>query len=609
MDIDEDSIMVIDDSYACFDAIVSTKEGCKAMIEQGAFEKLTVVYVEELFKHDVALKLLSVLVNQNEGFWQEERVLCFHQILHRLSYEFYRDSGENKAMLCGYLARFLLNAPEIKKQDIVRRDWAKITLKGISDILSSKVNQSLRDPALHCAARLLELQGLEWSLSVGDVPKQFLLLLVNLACVEIRMKLEERTLAEAMTGGELLMSCYTIVELFISFMVTTPFSQFDDKQRDQVFCALKGAVNAVLEFFSHIVPSLTDNPFNSEDPVTHFLCASLRIVGAWFAEETSALNVNLELVPFYLNICKSLFQQKRANPSISLDPMRFMLPGFCHMIVEDDCRKILLQEKLHEILYEYLVYHWEAFYKWAEKQPNAPSDWLHRETEDESDEKQPLSHDSEAALCLICSILMNICVVQPQLVTEELVFSQLLKFCFLRIPELSKKTSHVVLFGNLAVLGLMVLRYHTWKVREGDSTVLKYIQGVLGFLWDAHNTEESAEARALVIAIRYKKYWPDLAELWFLGMQNLSNVLPNIPWVTDFIMDSGWPQEILKMLARIDKRGLDGATRQAYEDFLVCLARTSPKVVAVLHQNGVKTVCRNHTMKQLLQVVENIRTT
>ena len=66
------------------------------------------------------------------------------------------------------------------------------------------------------------------------------------------------------------------------------------------------------------------------------------------------------------------------------------------------------------------------------------------------------------------------------------------------------------------------------------------------FLWDAHNCEEAREEQELVVSTPYIEHWNDLIDLWFLGMQVLSNVLQQVPWVIDFIVDSGWAQEIVR---------------------------------------------------------------
>ena len=96
-------------------------------------------------------------------------------------------------------------------------------------------------------------------------------------------------------------------------------------------------------------------------------------------------------------------------------------------------------------------------------------------------------------------------------------------------------------------------------------------QAVVRFLWDAHNCEEAREEEELVVSTPYIEHWNELIDLWYLGMQVaslftthniwnikssyvclnikiqvLSNVLAVVPWVIDFIVDSGWAQEIVR---------------------------------------------------------------
>ena len=49
------------------------------------------------------------------------------------------------------------------------------------------------------------------------------------------------------------------------------------------------------------------------------------------------------------------------------------------------------------------------------------------------------------------------------------------------------------------------------------------------FLWDAHNCEESLSEDELGISANYLDYWNDLNDLWFLGMQVLNSLMPQVP--------------------------------------------------------------------------------
>ena len=83
-----------------------------------------------------------------------------------------------------------------------------------------------------------------------------------------------------------------------------------------------------------------------------------------------------------------------------------------------------------------------------------------------------------------------------------------------------------------------------------------------------------------------------------------------VPWVIDFIVDSGWAQEIVRCdilsnyriqswigplfrtLGKVKTTGIERGTLSAFEDFLCALIRGSFDVTDVLKDNGVIIVCQ-----------------
>ena len=77
----------------------------------------------------------------------------------------------------------------------------------------------------------------------------------------------------------------------------------------------------------------------------------------------------------------------------------------------------------------------------------------------------------------------------------------------------------LVLYGNLGVLGLLILQKHSRRPKSTDYSIFRFIQAVVRFLWDAHNCEEAREEEELVVSTPYIEHWNDLIDLWYLGMQ------------------------------------------------------------------------------------------
>merc|ERR1712071_228786 len=84
------------------------------------------------------------------------------------------------------------------------------------------------------------------------------------------------------------------------------------------------------------------------DKKTQFIVASIRILGAWLAEESSSMKEEVcNVLPYIISICSRLFQERQKGSTDVGDPLRFMLPAFCHLAAENASRKIMLKENVH----------------------------------------------------------------------------------------------------------------------------------------------------------------------------------------------------------------------------------------------------------------------
>jgi len=294
------------------------------------------------------------------------------------------------------------------------------------------------------------------------------------------------------------------------------------------------------------------------------------------------------------------------SDQVTPDTLRFLLPALCHLIAEEKSRQILLDMKIQEILYTYLSYHWtifDSYKKWLEEQAEA---------EDDADVAEPFYMidnakfemvNSKYAMTTICNILMNLVVLENKFVEEAHIFFHLLKFIMNTLPSLENNGEVIVLYGNLAVLGLLILQKHSRRPKSTDYSIFRYVQAVVRFLWDAHNCEEAREEEELVVSTPYIEHWNELIDLWYLGMQVLSNVLAVVPWVIDFIVDSGWAQEIVRTLGKVRTSGVERGTLSAFEDFLCALVKGSQDVNEVLKDNGVVQICQAHQLKELSSAI------
>jgi len=634
----EDNLLLVHDAYQVIMAIVSTKKGRQSFIQNRGIHFLCEITIKQTFQAEDALKLLlNILTIEGHKCWAyHSGPEDFNNLLMKFCREFSILHDDQKFELCDVIRTILRSFP---KNNFDEEPWLTLLQKGLHDILFSKISKKQRDPAMQLVASVIEVSDFEWCLTDNKETQEkgrFFLIILNLATIEVIMHLEEQSLDEIMENSELLVSCYYIIESAVAYMASDRLLQLDQRQRGQLYTALKNGFSSILGFLQELSVTLQEQTHHLENhQKKYFVSATIRILGAWLSEETMAMREEVcEILPFILRLSNETFEfQKltklsalpgrglrgatdfsdlietssatilyKPGENITPDTLRFLLPALCHLIVEEKSRQILLDMKIQEILYTYLSYHWtvfDSYKKWLDEQAEA---------EDDADVAEPFyiidnakfeMVNSKYAMTTICNILMNLVVLEYKVVEEAHIFYHLLKFIMNTLPSLENNGEALVLYGNLGVLGLLILQKHSRRPKSTDYSIFRFIQAVVRFLWDAHNCEEAREEEELVVSTPYIEHWNDLIDLWYLGMQVLSNVLGVIPWVIDFIVDSGWAQEIVRTLGKVKTTGIERGTLSAFEDFLCALIRGSFDVTDVLKDNGVISVCQQHQLKDL----------
>lgn len=415
----------------------------------------------------------------------------------------------------------------------------------------------------------------------------------------------------------MLSSCFTILEISIAYIATDTLD-LEEKEKHQTFTALKGAFSAVI----NVLKSLSDSKKTLETKDKYFVCLMLMALSAFLVLETSAMKPAVNnILPFALQIANESFYAYRAryiaenvkseataiitnDPLSSVDVLRAFLPALCHIAVDDKGRAVLLKIKQEEVLQECLAFHWSiAHYK----KPLIPKS--ERCKPRGPDPEIPASRlkkmiDSRGAIISICNTFMNLCVLEEHYVKDSPLFFTLMKFVFDNLPELKNNHENLVVYGNMAVLGLLLLKLKTAYIKKNDFSICRYIQSTIRFLWDAYTVDENSNSSRfalgqLVVTMTYKEAWMELQELWFLGMQNLSGILTLVPWISEFAIESGWAEGIIDMLVKIKPGTLPTNVKYAYEDLLCRLIDANTDLATTLKKKDAITACRGHKFMEL----------
>ncbi|EZA59168.1 neurochondrin homolog [Ooceraea biroi] len=623
-DAPDDMLIIVSEAYTCLQCIAQHPPGQKALLEQKAIPKMCDIYAEKSFQTDEALNILVTLVSEcGPDAWDPMDTAPFHAIINKIALDFETDHTERKFELCTILQALLQSCRKDVTSSAKEESWPLSIHKGLSDILRSKIGKNQRDPALKLASVMMDLLGAEWALSDKEKPKIFLLLIIQLASVEVRMQLEGKQLKTVLTNADLVTACFIILEISLGYIVTDQLD-LEQKEKQSLYTALKGAFAAVIGLLSAVskMKTLTD----MKEKI--FVCAIVRVLAAWLAQETSAMRPQVYAVlPYVLTVANNTFYAHRNrklaekakakakadegtssgepvvhDPMSEIDILRLLLPALCYLAVEEEARKILLQHKQDEILFECLSYHWTIVHY---KKPPVPRSERLKVLQDGNRTEELDLHlleemkESRTAMVSLCNVLMNITVLEAKLVEESPTFVSLLKFIYNNLPELKQIPENLVLHGHLAVLGLLLMKQQAKRIKKTDFSICRYIQATIRFLWDAYIIDESNDPTELVVSISYKEHWMELMELWFLGMQTMAGVLQVIPWLSQFTIESGWAEEIIETLKRVKIGGLQPNVKSAFEDLLCHLVKADDSVASVLKKCGALTVCRNHRMMEL----------
>lgn len=232
---------MIDDTYQCLTAVAGTPRGPRHLIAGGTVSALCQAYLGHGYGFDQALALLVGLLAAAETQCWKEAEPDLLAVLRGLSEDFQRAEDASKFELCQLLPLFL---PPTTVPPECHRDLQA----GLARILGSKLSSWQRNPALKLAARLAHACGSDW-IPVGSSGSKFLALLVNLACVEVRLALEE-------TGTEVkedvVTACYALMELGIQECTRCEQSLLKEPQKVQLVSIMKEAIGAVIHYLLQV---------------------------------------------------------------------------------------------------------------------------------------------------------------------------------------------------------------------------------------------------------------------------------------------------------------------------------------------------------------------
>ncbi|XP_068125199.1 neurochondrin isoform X2 [Hyperolius riggenbachi] len=595
---DKNESSMVDDAYQCFMGIMTSHQGMKHLVSSDTVSSLCQAYLNRCHSWEAALRILTTLLTAMPNkCWKKSHKELQH-LLVKLGEEFSKEEGIRKFQLAEILPVFLPPSP-VLTETTWGKDCLKYLCKGLFKVLSSKLSISQRDVGIKLGAYLSQVYGSSWFLmdSKGDKAK-FFCLLVNLACVEIRMSLEGPELPDSRRAATT--ACYSLIEMGIQECAKEEVRpMLKENQKLQLLCVIQEACGAVIYYLQQVDWERLEDPF---------LLASVRMLGAWLAEETSCLRQEvIQLLPFLLHYMRTLYQRGvscRNQPTevsqVAVlssswgavwpgDAIRFLLPAMCHLSAEELPRRILISDKIPALLCDYFQLQWEVFSKEDELIPDA-------------------KHVAELSMQSCCGVFLNLVVTEPSLVGQESCFVTLLKLLMQSLSVLLPKEGHMTLVANISTLGLMMSRLLVETPALEENTSRDFFKASIHFLSHSHvaSTDPDTEKQHFVLCKEYSEAWEDMSELWFLGVQAFTACLPLLPWLYSLVLESGWLKDVLSLLGQVSPQSVDLEVVTVLQDLLTTLAQKNLSCKDLIQQHGGVEKANIYGMAALEQCLSEI---
>ncbi|PKY41702.1 Neurochondrin-domain-containing protein [Rhizophagus irregularis] len=404
--------------------------------------------------------------------------------------------------------------------------WTQNIRFGLKEILSSKLDNEQRDKALTLVMLLLNHIGLKWLFSpttdlslkqistsseknVNDEFK-FASLVVQLSCVEIRLMLDE--LAEQHEKQEfqldkrhevMLPTCYTILERSIEYL-----SQIENLLESQetsielagvnldpeLLLRLKGTMTETFRYIIEYLVSVKETTPIEKIIRDESVLASIRVLSAWFAEESSLEKEISQAIPFLIEICQYCLKD-----NIEVDLVKIVIPAFLNLTPLDQPREAFITHGGTQIIINCLMK------SWSNKE-----DYNNISDSEVSDILGPLQ------------ILLNIVVSEREkfIVRNEEEIWKIVKIGLqisqilgpkLKSYEYKSNENQIILLGNTLLFCLFVVTNTSPSSNMFDKNVIKKIFHIAKLFYDDQNI------------ISQRDVWKQVEEVVLLGKQVLDN--------------------------------------------------------------------------------------
>ncbi|XP_063902682.1 neurochondrin-like [Zophobas morio] len=227
-------------------------------------------------------------------------------------------------------------------------DLLPLLQKSLSELFRSKLTAEFRRKCLTLTADLSFLWDLEW---LEDGEGHVLASCIAHTCVEIRMIIDDSSVAELEKQEKLLFSCFVILEKALQFFSEGSSASVCSSFAPFVICrtntSITDAIKSILRMFRDVrILSCVEHAQEDEGLPT-VLHACIRMVSVWLVCDPEDLDGDvLETLPSLITLCSS--RQSFA---------KLLLPALCQLTREANYAACFTAHGGHSVIDHYLADH------------------------------------------------------------------------------------------------------------------------------------------------------------------------------------------------------------------------------------------------------------
>ncbi|XP_002128399.2 neurochondrin [Ciona intestinalis] len=499
------SIMVTD-CLQLVTALADTDDGAKVLLRHPTVEIICKVYekLDSQSHHEMVIFILTKLLQEDPEYWEHSSDSLIN-FLKLISSDIKTDQSENKFSLIQSLNACISSMPTSCTEQF-NQLWIENVASSLCDIFTSRVGPAQRNPALSLSATLTNLYQLNWTTKT-DQDKKLSVLLVRLACVEIRMLVYDWDNSSSDAAQEVLLTCFTIIEACCSHIAQ--FDQVEDENELFTFEEIK-SLDAPLTDAIKSIEILMTKFMETKTPT--LLIACLRTVSSWLNVEMYATSeLGIAIAPTFLTALKVCMKEHLD------DILKAASPGILNYAENASSRNAILESGIIEIFGQILV--------------------------------DSESNVSEETSCLVSQCLMVLCLESGE---KDCFISMLKSFMeyFISIP---KTTALAFYIGTLTLI--------VWNLEISHSLVEqeRFFKTLVSFLHNVHKVGEAG----IEISSSYKSMWASVEQLWPIIMKEFIRCLKTEAWIKELVLESGIQRKVKNLISKHNS-DLEGETQTCY---------------------------------------------